>query len=332
VKTISERLRGWSPIRFYWRDGQPTVDWCLTDDIRFTDPFFEQTITRAMQDPFRVLFRHRTAIEALGELEAQNPAAAPSGFIYHMSRCGSTLVAQMLAALPDNVVISEAGPIDAILQANRKNPRVTDQQRSDWLRWMVGALGRRPDGKGKRLFVKLDCWQTVEMDLIRQAFPATPWIFVYRDPVEVMVSQFRQPAYWTLPGTLDPARFGMDPQSALQVPREQFCGRVLQATLQAALDRYQKDGGLLVAYQNLPDAVWDSVGKFLGITFSSADLELMKGAAELDAKNPYYAFVPDSASKQKEASEAIRRVCEEMLNPLYQKLESCRLSQRSVPP
>ena len=325
---ISERLRGWSPIRFFWQDGQPLVDWCLTDDIRFTDPFFEQTITRAMQDPFRVLFRHCTPIEALRELEAEDPVAAPTGFIYHMSRCGSTLVAQMLAALPDSLVISEAGPIDAVLQANRKNPLVTDKQRSDWLRWMIGALGRRADRKTKRFFVKLDCWQTVEMDLIRQAFPATPWIFVYRNPVEVMVSQFRQPAYWTLPGTLDPARFGIDPLSVLQLPREQFCGRVLQATLRAALDHHEKDGGFLVAYPNLPEVVWNSVGKVFGITFSTEELELMKSASELDAKNPYYAFVPDSNVKQKEASEAIRTVCGEMLNPLYQQLEASRVNQR----
>ena len=325
---ISERLRGWSPIRFFWQDGQPLVDWCLTDDIRFTDPFFEQTITRAMQDPFRVLFRHCTPIEALRELEAEDPVAAPTGFIYHMSRCGSTLVAQMLAALPDSLVISEAGPIDAVLQANRKNPLVTDKQRSDWLRWMIGALGRRADRKTKSFFVKLDCWQTVEMDLIRQAFPATPWIFVYRNPVEVMVSQFRQPAYWTLPGTLDPARFGIDPLSVLQLPREQFCGRVLQATLRAALDHHEKDGGFLVAYPNLPEVVWNSVGKVFGITFSTEELELMKSASELDAKNPYYAFVPDSNVKQKEASEAIRTVCGEMLNPLYQQLEASRVNQR----
>jgi hypothetical protein len=54
----------------------------------------------------------------------------------------------------------------------------------------------------------------------------------------------------------------------------------------------------------------------------------MKCAAELDAKNPYYAFVADSAAKQKEASEAIRRVCGEMLYPLYERLEASRVNQQ----
>jgi hypothetical protein len=325
---ISARFHGWSPIRFYWRDEQPMVDWCRTDDIRFKDSFFEQTITRAMRDPFRVLFRHQTPVEMLGEIEAESPAAAPTGFIYHMSRCGSTLVSQILAALPDSVVISEAAPIDAVLEANRKHPSVTDQQRSDWLRWIVGAIGRRPDGKTNRYFLKLDCWQTVELDLIRRTFPATPWIFVYRDPVEVMVSQFRQPAYWTLPGTLDPTRFGIDPQTAFQTGREQYWGRILQLILRTALDHHQKDGGFLVAYPTLPDAVWSSVGKFFGVTFSAEDLELMKSAAEFDAKNPYFAFESDSAAKQSEASPAIRKICEELLFPLYERLEACRQMQR----
>ena len=39
-----------------------------------------------------------------------------------MSRCGSTLVSQMLAALPQNIVISEAAPIDAVVQLNRAQP------------------------------------------------------------------------------------------------------------------------------------------------------------------------------------------------------------------
>ena len=38
----------------------------------------------------------------------------PSGFIFHMSRCGSTVISQMLAALAEHVVVSEAGPIDAL--------------------------------------------------------------------------------------------------------------------------------------------------------------------------------------------------------------------------
>ncbi|CAN0443494.1 unnamed protein product, partial [Hapterophycus canaliculatus] len=34
----------------------------------------------------------------------------PKGFVYHETRCGSTLVANMLAALPPSRVFSESKP------------------------------------------------------------------------------------------------------------------------------------------------------------------------------------------------------------------------------
>ncbi len=328
LKLTAAAMRGWMPIRFYWHERQPMVDWCLVDDLQFTDPFFEQTIARAMLRPFHVLFRRQTPIEFLGELDEEGPPAAPDGFIYHMSRCGSTLISRMLAALPETRVISEAGPIDAVLQSAWKNAPVTDEQRGLWLRWMVGALGRGADGAAARYFVKLDCWHMLEIDLIRRAFPATPWIFVYRNPVEVMVSQMRQPAFWTLPGTLNPARFGMDVASILQIGREEYCGRVLAEILRCAISRLETSDGFLVAYPELPEAVWSSVGRVFGTDFSAHDLDLMNNAAQFDAKSPSFSFAADSTAKLKEASEPVRRVCEKSLDPLYQRLKGMRLVQR----
>ena len=39
---------------------------------------------------------------------AAEPGIDPTGFIFHLARCGSTLVSQMLAALPEHIVLSEA--------------------------------------------------------------------------------------------------------------------------------------------------------------------------------------------------------------------------------
>ena len=60
-------------------------------------------------------------MSALEELNERSAGLAPSLFLFHVSRCGSTLISQMLAALPQNVVISEAGPMDAILRSHLRN-------------------------------------------------------------------------------------------------------------------------------------------------------------------------------------------------------------------
>ena len=108
---MSARFDGWVPIRVYGapgHPGQPFVDWCYLGTDAFIEPFFEDTIRRMLRRPFNLLFRHQTPIDALGEWHAAQPGLPPTGFIFHMSRCGSTLAARLLAALPRNVVISEA--------------------------------------------------------------------------------------------------------------------------------------------------------------------------------------------------------------------------------
>src|SRR5438874_313448 len=67
----------------------------------------------------------------------------PSGLIFHMSRCGSTLVSQMLAALPANIVVSEAPPIDAIVQAYRLMPNADEERYAHWLAALTCAFGHR---------------------------------------------------------------------------------------------------------------------------------------------------------------------------------------------
>jgi hypothetical protein len=71
----------WLPVRVAHDD--PGVDWCHFAGERLAAPFYANTVRRM-----------------------------PDGFVFHMSRCGSTLVAQMLAVVPDHVVASEAELVD----------------------------------------------------------------------------------------------------------------------------------------------------------------------------------------------------------------------------
>jgi hypothetical protein len=180
---------------------------------RITDPFFAQTVERSLRHPAHMLFRHDTPMEALGELNEQSPGAPPKGFIFHASRCGSTLIAQMLAAQPENVVISEASPVDVVLRSHLRDPGISEEQRILWLRWLLNAFGQRRFGEEKRLFVKFDSWHALFLPLIRRAFPDVPWIFVYREPVEVLLSHGRRRGGQMIPGVLEPGLFGWDAEA-----------------------------------------------------------------------------------------------------------------------
>lgn len=138
-----KELDGWIPLGFEWAGSRPaSVDWCFLGGMRFTDPFFENTMQRAQAQPFRLLFRRKTPIEVLEERAATHPGIAPTGFIFHMSRCGSTLISQMLAASEKNVVISEAWPIQAAITADARHPEVTLEQRRRWLQGVMPSASR----------------------------------------------------------------------------------------------------------------------------------------------------------------------------------------------
>jgi GNAT superfamily N-acetyltransferase len=63
-----------------------------------------------------------------------------------MSRCGSTLLSQLLAASPRVVAVSEAAPIDAVLRRTWQDGSMSDDRRLADLRAIVSALGQRRSG------------------------------------------------------------------------------------------------------------------------------------------------------------------------------------------
>ena len=104
-------LAGWMPFRAARHEGRMVVDWFRPGALRPVDPFFHDTLARAFRSPFNLALWRRTPIEALAALPR---GLAPSGFVFHMSRCGSTLCAQALARDPSNIVLSEPGPVSAV--------------------------------------------------------------------------------------------------------------------------------------------------------------------------------------------------------------------------
>jgi hypothetical protein len=318
---------GWMPINVSLRPDGAQIDWCQLMDVRFTEPFFEQTITRALRDPARLLFRLQTPLAALEAPQNANHARSPRGFVFHVSRCGSTLVSQLLAALPQNHVVSEAPPLDQLLETLRRDTRISHEQRISRLRGMINVLGRYDAGSEQNYFIKFDSWHVLELPLIIEAFPEVPWIFLYRDPVEVMVSQHRQRGSQMVPGLIDPRIFDLESAAALSMPLDEYCARVLAQIYTAAATHLPLGRGRLVNFSELPAAVWGSFGDFFGVAWTPEDLARMKSASLQNAKAPESAHSSDSEAKQREASPLIRRLAAEWLDAPYEKLEALRRAQ-----
>jgi len=321
----ANQLKGWIPIRLYWNESTPVIDWCWVGTRRFTDPFFSQTIDATLRLPFSTLFRPQTPIDTLQERHEIESGMQPRGFIFHMSRCGSTLVSQMLASLPRSVVIAEAGPIDSVLRAHFQDPSLTEEMRAQWLKWMISGLGQRRDENAQYLFIKFDTWSVFDLPLIHRTYPGVPWIFLYRDPIDVLVSQFEQRGAHMVPGAIEPELFGMTLDEVVAMEPEEYCSSVLARVCEAALQHSKNYGGMLINYLQLPEAVRTHILDLFGVEVSVSEMEVLERVAMMDSKNPSFAFVEDSKRNKKGATEAMRAAVAKFLSPIYEQLEAVRL-------
>ncbi len=317
-----ERFAGWIPIGLHWRGTRPVVDWCHAGDARFTDPFFEQTIAGLVQGPFQLLFRHQTPVEELPAINAALPGLKLGGFIFHLSRCGSTVVSRMLAALPQNLVLSEPRLLDFVFRSHFHQNGISEEQRITWLRSLISALGQQRRTEQTHYFIKFDSWHALQLPLIRRAFPEVPWLFIYREPAEVMVSHERQPAAQMVPGVIDPRWLGLAPDALGRIPGDEYCARVLAAILQTALTHSNTGNVQFINYRQLPDIVFSLILPFFQVSCAAGSMSHLREVARLNAKEPSQPFMPDSAAKQKEAGERIRQLSDRLLQPWYEQMEA----------
>ncbi|HVQ06904.1 MAG TPA: hypothetical protein VMS43_00565 [Allosphingosinicella sp.] len=276
--------RGWLPFQLAAAaDGALGIDWAHFGGIALDQPFFADAARRALARPFNRLLRCRTGLDDFID-RAPDGLRPPDGLIFHMSRCGSTLVARMLAAVPGTSLVSEAAPLDAMVHL---------ALRSDWpearriagLRAMAGALGRRPSA---RIIVKLNAWHALALPLFRAAFPGVPWLFLYREPAAILASQMAERGAELTPQLVPPQLYGIE--SGTDCPAEVYCALVLERIGAAALAQKDAGDGLFVDHADLPGAVAGAILPHFGIAPDEAMSAALATVAARDAKHPARPF------------------------------------------
>ena len=271
-------LQGWLPFQVDWTTEGPHVHWCNAGPIRLAKPSYAETIGEVFRTPFNVIFRHQTPLDALTDWRQESPGIPPTGFILQLSRGRSSHLCRMLAAIEKHVVVSDAPPLDELLRGTKLN-EVTEAKRIEWLRGMISALGQERAGGESQLFVKFNDWHTLDLPLIRKAFPEVPWIVVFRDPVEILASQSAAPDLHSCPGLM---KFGVpdiDQMQAGLVTREVFCARVLAHVSEAALAALAEpdSNGIAINEAELPEAVFTRMANHFRLALTPEDQQNMRG-------------------------------------------------------
>ena len=274
------------------------------------DAFMQETVARV---PAQERIVH-VARDGAGEPARET---APVGLIFHVARCGSTLISQSLKRIDDLVVYAEPQPVNEILAPPHKWPR---RDLVAALRTLGAAFARHARGP---YVLKLSSWNTLYCHLVAEAFPDTPWVLSLRDPVEVGVSLLARPPGW-FQGTADAARglaARVDPERVSK-SREEFVARAYGAFCAAAAG-LDVSRGRLVPYESLPAAVWDMVAPHFSLSIDASQRDRIAEAARRPAKAPIGSvaeFRSDVAAKQDAASAELRRAIDAFARPQLERL------------
>lgn len=283
-------LHGWFPVSL--RHGPATVWWRFLGDRQFTEPFFEDSLLSQSPQERQVC---STPLGALDELPDSVP---PSAFIFHVSRCGSTLVTQALATLPQCIVMSEPPALDAFFRLHHRHPEQSGGMHT--LRQLVQALGQRRSPVEQHLVIKFDCWHLPWLPFVQAAFPDVPILFLYRHPEEVLASHRRQRGRQMVPGLIDLSRLAdlLRRPGAQELAPGDLDGhavRVLESLYRCGLEMAAASDLALVDYGQLPEMIWKGLLNTLGMECTPTELAALQARSGFHSKHVRNPFQGDPA-------------------------------------
>ncbi|HEX6192374.1 MAG TPA: sulfotransferase [Chitinophagaceae bacterium] len=290
-------LHQWVPYKLSPDHGQTICRWLFVGDQPFSEPFFDDTISRCQSyDSYRPHSVSNT--ELLETWAAELPAVQPTAFIFHISRCGSTLLSQLLGLNPGHIVLSEVPFIDDILRVPYKQQEYPAFDQISALQAAIRLYGQKRTGHESRLFIKTDSWHVFFYKAIRALYPGVPFILLYRDPREVIHSHRKKRGMQAVPGVIEPAIFGFE--EPLTSNLDEHMAKVMEKYFAMFLEITNSDPhALLVNYNDGMMRVMENIAAFTGLPLSKEEYDQMQTRCSYHGKFPGQAFAEASAPDER---------------------------------
>ncbi|ABC28069.1 conserved hypothetical protein [Hahella chejuensis KCTC 2396] len=160
--------------------------WINPDRLELRPGFFHEAVEALPQEEQCAGLTHFDEL-----LNGEGAEPQPAGLIFHTSRCGSTLVCQMLKQHPQALVLGEPFLLNQIVRHHLLSPA----RKIEALRRCTGLWAQWAAETGRRLVIKLSSWNLMHIDLYQRAFDC-PMLCLYRDYLSVLESLLRGTPKW----------------------------------------------------------------------------------------------------------------------------------------
>lgn len=269
-------------------------------------PFYSEHISAVRGQLLSALIKPKTALLPALNLSGLVKQVQPAGFIFHLSRCGSTLVSRSFAGLPKCRVLSESPLLTQVLL----DRSLSDIQRRAALTFCIDTQGQlfHPE---QHLLIKWNAWDLQFWPLILSLYPQVPVLLLLRDPVEILASQQKSAGYHMVRQPSRPLF------RELSVPEEEsileYQCKVLRLLLGYGLDMSQRSQVMVVDYQELLPVIANKIANWFSLDLSQEECNQVEQCQLIHSKTAMQPFMADSQFKQSfftaEQKEQIHSFC-----------------------
>ncbi len=258
-----------------------------------TEPFQDEYISRCRQQLFNQIIQPRTSLAATQQQATKLADVQPAGFIFHLSRCGSTLISGCLSELDSTCVFSESPLLTELLLDNQLTADELKTSLRTFINLQTAAFPARP-----QMIIKWNAWDIFQWELIRALFPQVPAIFLVRDPVEILASHQRM-AGRHMAG--DFALGGLHSVFSVQgaaLSMLDYRIEVLRVLLVEMGKKSLSSNSLVIDYQQLDAQHLIGVLNFFGCAIDQLGFLKIQERMRFHSKAPLQVFVDDRIKKQ----------------------------------
>ena len=286
-------FKNWIPYKLVGNSDALSCEWLYVGEEPFLEPFFDSTIARCKHLPENSE-RHKnvTSLSTMLEWSAKVDAADRAAFIFHVSRCGSTMVSQLLSMHTGHIVLSEVPFFDDILRM----PQTKKYTSAELFKAAVKLYSQKKTVSEKKVFIKTDSWHIRFHKEIRGMFPQVLFLLLYRRPDEVVRSLNRAAGMHCVPQIIDPQFFGIQEKVVTITDFYDYPVKVIGKYLESYLEAAAADPNLLLLNYNegiLP--IIQKISSRMGIIFTADELAKMKERLLFQGKHPQLYFSPEPA-------------------------------------
>ena len=244
------------------------------------------------------------------------------GFIFHMSRCGSTLATQMISQSDRFFVLSEPTIINAILDPALE---IDISERKVLLKTSIYALAKCSPENSEQLFIKFRSWNILYANIILEEFPETSWLFIHRNGLEILSSVLEKPPGWLRSKDIYVKYFSpilaVSEEEIKSMHDDEFALRMLGAFCKKARDLDHGNCGF-VDYMDLKGELPDLLLKLWGINLSQEEIKEMNEISRIHSKDisKTVEFKNDSEIKRAKATLEQQQLANDCVESLRLKL------------